>query len=109
MYIPKHDQVTDRATLIDAMRANSFAILFGGGLTGTHLPLVVKDEGEHGVLEGHFAVANPHWNALAGQEALVVFAGPHTYISPTLYESRVSVPTWNYVTVHAYGTLTLIE
>lgn len=109
MYIPKLDSVTDRTVLLDAMRASSFAILFGGGLSATHLPLVVKNEGVHGVLEGHFAAANPHWAALAGKETLVVFPGPHTYITPALYETAVAVPTWNYVAIHAYGTLELIE
>lgn len=69
----------------------------------------MKDEGEHGLLEGHFAHANPHWKLLAGQETLVVFSGPHTYVSPTLYAEPLSVPTWNYIAVHAYGTLQLIE
>ncbi len=112
MYTPKFNQVTDRATLIEAMRAYSFAILFGvseSGPQATHLPLVVKDEGEHGVLEGHFAKANPHWQSLAGRETLVVFPGPHSYVSPSLYTEELSVPTWNYIAVHAYGTLALVE
>jgi transcriptional regulator len=117
MYTPRFNQVADRAVLIEAMRAYSFAILFGpqGGaeaaapLVATHLPLVVKDEGEHGLLEGHFARANHHWQALAGEETLVVFPGPHSYVSPTLYVDPLSVPTWNYIAVHAYGTLALIE
>ena len=112
MYTPKFSQMTDRATLIEAMRAYSFAILFGASEPGpqaTHLPLVVKDEGEHGLLEGHFAKANPHWQALAGRETLVVFPGPHSYVSPTLYEEPLSVPTWNYIAVHACGTLSLVE
>jgi hypothetical protein len=75
----------------------------------THLPLVVKDEGPHGLLEGHFARANRHWQALAGRETLAVFAGPHSYVSPTLYVDPLSVPTWNYIAVHAYGTLELVE
>jgi transcriptional regulator len=75
----------------------------------THLPLVVKDEGEHGLLEGHFARANPQWKSLPGQETLVVFNGPHSYVSPTLYVEELSVPTWNYIAVHAYGTLSLVE
>jgi hypothetical protein len=97
------------------MRTHSFAILFGPQTASgteaaaTHLPLVVKDEGEHGLLEGHFAHANPHWKLLAGQETLVVFSGPHTYVSPTLYAEPLSVPTWNYIAVHAYGTLSLVE
>ena len=75
----------------------------------THLPLVVKDEGEHGLLEGHFARANPQWKSLDGQETLVVFNGPHSYVSPTLYVEELSVPTWNYIAIHAYGTLSLVE
>jgi len=99
------------------MQAYSFAILFGppsapeapAPLAATHLPLVVKDEGEHGLIEGHFAKANRHWQSLANRELLVVFPGPHTYVTPTLYTDPLSVPTWNYIAIHAYGTLTLIE
>lgn len=110
MYSPKFNQVADRAILLEAMRAYSFGLLFGGeGLAATHLPLVVNDEGEHGLIEGHFARANPHWKLLAGRETLVVFSGPHSYVSPTLYVEELSVPTWNYVAVHAYGTLELVE
>jgi len=117
MYTPKFNQVSDRPILIQAMRASSFAILFGP-LTGqqipgtpiaTHLPLVVKDDGPHGLLEGHFARANRHWQALAGRETLVVFPGPHSSVSPTLYVEPLSVPTWNYIAIHASGTLELVE
>ncbi len=69
----------------------------------------MRDEGEHGLIEGHFAAANPHWRALAGNETLVVFPGPHSYVSPTLYTEQLSVPTWNYVAIHAYGTLSLVD
>jgi transcriptional regulator len=117
MYSPAFNQVANRAVLIEAMQAYSFAILFGpqpgledkAQLTATHLPLVVKDEGPHGLLEGHFARANRHWKALAGLETLVVFSGPHSYVSPTLYVDPLSVPTWNYIAIHAYGTLELVE
>ena len=122
MYSPKFNVVTDRSILLEAMRAYSFAILFGrvdgapsngeptnAPLAATHLPLVVKDAGEHGMIEGHFAKANPQWQALAGRETLVVFSGPHTYVSPKLYVEELSVPTWNYIAIHAYGVLELIE
>jgi len=113
MYTPKFNQVVDRAVLLETMQAYSFAILTGpaseSAPTATHLPLVVKDEGAHGLLEGHFAHANPHWKALAGREALAVFSGPHSYVSPALYTEELSVPTWNYIAVHAYGTLQLVE
>jgi transcriptional regulator len=113
MYTPAFHRIDDRSLLLEAMRAYSFAILFGpdskGAPTGTHLPLVVHDEGEHGVLEGHFALANPHWKALAGRETLVVFPGPHSYVSPALYANPKSVPTWNYIAIHATGVLQLVE
>ena len=117
MYTPKFHQVTDELLLREAMRAYSFAILFGplgaadplAAHVATHLPLVVKDEGEHGTLEGHFARANNHWQALGGRETLVVFLGPHSYVSPNLYTEKLSVPTWNYIAIHAFGTLQLVE
>jgi transcriptional regulator len=117
MYTPKFNHVSDRAILIEAMQAYSFAILIGpldssaeaAAHRATHLPLVVKDEGTHGVLEGHFAKANPHWQSLANRETLVVFPGPHSYVSPSLYVEQLSVPTWNYIAIHAYGTLEPIE
>jgi transcriptional regulator len=116
MYTPKSNQVSDRAILIEAMRTYSFAILFGaqpgeeaGAAVATHLPVVVRDEGAHGLIEGHFALANPHWHALAGREALVVFPGPHCYVSPKLYVETLSVPTWNYIAIHAYGIVELVE
>jgi transcriptional regulator len=115
MYTPKFNKVDDRALLIETMRTYSFAILFGplndpsSPLAATHLPLVVRDEGEHGLIEGHFAKANPHWQALAGHETLVVFPGPHSYVSPSLYAESLSVPTWNYIAIHAHGTMEIIE
>jgi transcriptional regulator len=130
MYSPKFNRVDDRGILIEAMQAYSFATLFGPVSAGpepdgptpaapaspephsavaTHLPLVVKDEGEHGLIEGHFAKANPHWQSLAGRKTLVVFHGPHSYVSPALYTEELSVPTWNYIAVHACGTLSLVE
>jgi transcriptional regulator len=113
MYTPKFNEVTDRAILLEAMRAYSFAILFGPGADGTptatHLPLTILNEGNEITLEGHFAKANPHWKSLANQETLVVFPGPHTYVTPTLYTSPKSVPTWNYIAIHATGTLQIIE
>lgn len=117
MYTPKFNQVSDRAILIEAMRTYSFAILFGplnspvnaATHNATHLPLVVKDGVPHGILEGHFAKANPHWRSLANQEILAVFPGPHSYVSPSLYAEELSVPTWNYIAIHARGTLSLVE
>ena len=112
MYIPRAFEVTDRERLFAFIRANSFGILFSqsnGQPCATHLPFLLEtDNGPHGTLRGHFARANPHWQVIEG-EGLVVFSGPHAYISPTWYEAENTVPTWNYTAVHAYGHITLIQ
>jgi transcriptional regulator len=112
MYIPASFQISDAAEIHAFMRKYSFATLVTqgeGGMTATHLPLLLDAEaGPHGTLLGHMARANPQWRDIAG-EVLAVFPGPHAYVSPTWYESPGTVPTWNYVAVHAYGPLQLVE
>jgi transcriptional regulator len=108
MYIPSFTAVTDPALLHDLMRQFSFATLVTaheGRPFATHLPFLVNPEdGELGTLVAHMARANPQWREFAdGNEALVIFQGPHTYVSPSWYEEEVSVPTWNYAVAHAYG------
>ena len=113
MYVPKHNQFEDRAALLAYMREYSFATLAtsgAGGLTATHLPFVIEEEGGRIALLAHMARANPQWRDLAGgADALAIFMQPHAYVSPRLYDSRHNVPTWNYVAVHAYGRPVLIE
>jgi len=112
MYIPEHFRARDHADTIGFMRANPFAILVSpAGASpetspfATHLPLVIRDEGERLILRGHVAKANPHWRYLEQQpRCLTIFHGPHSYISPTNYAARENVPTWNYGAVHVYGT-----
>lgn len=107
MYIPEFNRIEDRAVSLEFMRANPFAILISPSERGplaTHLPLLVHETGEGLVLRGHFAKANHHSSVIEQeQDSLVIFHGPHAYISPSLYEIRESVPTWNYATVHVYG------
>lgn len=106
MYIPAFNRIEDRATALAFMRANPFAILITpseNGSVATHLPLLVQEAGDKIILRGHFAKANHHWSIVEQQESLVIFHGPHAYISPSLYEVRESVPTWNYAAVHVYG------
>ena len=91
------------------MRANPFTILISCTAEGpfaTHVPVVIRENGDQLLLRGHVAKANPHWKHLQEHPAntLVLFHGPHAYISPTHYETREAVPTWNFGTVHAYGT-----
>jgi len=75
----------------------------------THLPLIhVADCEPHGTLVGHFARANPHAEAAAGDESIAIFHGPHAYVSPSWYaEPAAAVPTWNYAVVHAHGRIVL--
>ena len=111
MYIPEFNREKDRATILAFMRANPFAILVSnidGVPFATHLPLLIEDAGDHIVVQGHMAKANAHWKSMKeGEESLIIFHGPHAYISPSLYENRESVPTWNYAAVHVYGEPTL--
>jgi transcriptional regulator len=115
MYIPKHFEVTDTAWCHALMRAQGFALMItaddAGAPFATHLPMLVDDtRGPLGTLRGHVARANPHWRYLAaGRPTLVVFSGAHAYVSPGWYATHPSVPTWNYVAVHATGTGTLVE
>jgi transcriptional regulator len=107
LYIPEYHRVEDRAVALAFMQANPFAILISttdDGPLATHLPILTR-EVEGGLqLRGHMAKANPHWKSIReNQESLVIFHGPHAYISPSLYETRESVPTWNYAAVHVYG------
>jgi transcriptional regulator len=106
MYSPPYNRVEDRAELLAFMRAHSFCMLVtgaGGELAASHLPCLVEERGERLVLVMHMARANPQWQSFFDDDALVVFWGPHAYISPRWYERAPAVPTWNYAMVHAYG------
>jgi transcriptional regulator len=113
MYIPAPFAETDPARLHNAIERYSFAMLVSNGLEGlsaSHLPLMIdRARGASGTLLGHMARANLQWQEAAGHEVLAIFSGPHAYISPQWYEAPQVVPTWNYVAVHAYGRLDLIE
>ena len=115
MYIPKQFQIADTAWCHALMRAQSFAAIITADDAGlpfaTHLPILVDPaRGPLGTLRGHVARANPHWRYLAaGRPTLVIFSGAHAYVSPSWYATHPSVPTWNYVAVHATGTGALVE
>ena len=113
MYTPPSFVENDLATLHACIEENSFATLVTAGSSGpmaSHLPLLLdRKAGQYGSLVGHLAKANSHWKEMADQEALVIFHGPHAYISPTWYQERNVVPTWNYVAVHAKGIVRLVD
>ncbi|MCC6454126.1 MAG: FMN-binding negative transcriptional regulator [Caldilineaceae bacterium] len=106
MYLPPAFREDDATKMVAFMRAHSFATLVSvvnGAPFATHLPLTVEERGEALVVTGHVAKPNPHWQGFDHAESLAIFGGPHAYISPSLYEKVESVPTWNYIAVHAYG------
>jgi transcriptional regulator len=108
MYVPDAFREPRTDVLHTMMREFGFATIVShgpDGLIATPAPVLVDPaRGRFGTLRSHLARANPHAALLAaGGEAMVIFHGPHAYVSPTWYVSKVAVPTWNYVTVHAYG------
>lgn len=116
MYTPRSFAEQDLPTLFEFMEANPLAAIVTRSLSdellATHLPLVLdRAAGPTGTLIGHFARANPQSRHLADGPvaALVIFTGPEAYISPEWYQTKKEtgrdVPTWNYVAIHAYGTL----
>jgi transcriptional regulator len=113
MYIPPSNAEHRPEVMLGFIEAHPLGALVtssGEGLFATHLPLVLdRAAGPHGTLEGHVARANPHHRQAADGEALVIFQGPDAYVSPAWYAAKAEhgrvVPTWNYVAVHAYGTL----
>jgi transcriptional regulator len=111
VYIPPHFLQEDQTVLLEVMQRYSFATLVSkvnGAPFATHLPVSTRLDAGVVRISGHVARANPHWKALeADPQALVIFHGPHTYISPTLYQSTNRVPTWNYIAVHASGQATV--
>ncbi|HDR7636238.1 FMN-binding negative transcriptional regulator [Bacillus mycoides] len=110
MYIPKHFTIQDEETKYEMIEQNSFATLFSqhnGAPYATHLPLLLNRETL--TLSGHFARPNEQWKDSGNQQVLAIFQGPHSYISPSWYETNKAVPTWNYVAVHVYGELEIVE
>jgi transcriptional regulator len=110
MYIPRQFKNTDDAEVKAFINANGFAVLINqtmGKLWGTHIPLVLSLDGKK--LTGHISKANPQWKYFeTGKDALAIFNGPHAYISSSWYDHE-NVPTWNYIAVHVYGQLRIIE
>jgi len=111
MYSPSYNRVEDRAELVAFMRQHNFPVLvtgLGGSLHASHLPAMVQEEGEQIVIDMHMAHANAQWREFLDEDVMVVFSGPHAYVSPRWYEDTERVPTWNYAAVHAYGVPRLI-
>ena len=111
MYTPSHYKIDDAQAIRSFIKQYNFGTMlsYTDSFKVTHLPFVLEERGPL-ALSSHMARANPHWRCLADNpQALVIFQGPHAYISPSLYEERVSVPTWNYAVIHAYGKVRLLD
>jgi transcriptional regulator len=118
MYTPKAFEVTDLPQLQAAMQQSELATLVTNtsqGLVATHLPVMLDvSRGKYGTLTGHVSRANLQWRETeAGAEALVIFLGLDTYVTPNWYPAKQEtgrvVPTWNYAAIHAYGPITFFE
>jgi transcriptional regulator len=113
MYIPRRYEEKDHEKILSFMKENSFAIMVSikNGLpVASHIPLSVeKNSAGEDVLVGHISRGNDQKETFStGAKMLCIFPGPHAYISPRWY-THINVPTWNYIAVHAYGTLRIME
>ena len=114
LYVPSHFAVSDRAAIARLMHDYPFATLVTPCAPEpfvTHLPLLLVPGCEpHGILLGHVARANAHWERAGAVESIAIFHGPHAYVSPSWYgEPAKAVPTWNFAAVHAHGVLEIVE
>ncbi|KUP32474.1 FMN-binding negative transcriptional regulator [Bacillus halotolerans] len=112
MYIPKYYKVTNADDIWDFVQNNSFGTIVTtakGKPIATHLPLQFMKEGDTYYITGHIAYGNSQWRTFETcEDVLVMFQGPHAYISSSWYEKE-NVPTWNYQAVHVYGTASILN
>lgn len=112
MYVPKYYKVSDLEEIKEFIQHNSFATIVSiriGKPIAAHIPVLLKKIEDDYYLTGHLAYGNPLWKTFEEvQDILVIFNGPHAYISSSWYEHE-NVPTWNYQAVHVYGKASLIE
>jgi transcriptional regulator len=113
VYLPPAFTEKRSEILLEHIERYDFGLLVtrgAEGLVASHIPFLIERDGEQLHLQGHLARPNPQVSDLArGGEVLAIFHGPHAYISPNWYATGPSVPTWNYVDVHAYGRVQLVE
>jgi transcriptional regulator len=113
VYLPPHFTETRESVLREHIERHDFALLVTHGADGmiaSQIPFLADRRDSRLYLQGHLARANPQASDLTGDgEVLVIFPGPHAYISPGWYEAGPAVPTWNYASVHAYGPVRAID
>lgn len=112
MFIPNLFTFDDKSEIIAFMKQYSFATIItikDNIPIGTQLPFVIEKRSDKLILSSHFAVANEQTKYIEENISLVIFTEPHAYISPVHYDKRESVPTWDYIAVHAYGKAKISE
>ncbi len=113
MYVPPQFKNTNHDEILAFIREHSFGLLLSNGNTlpfATHLPFIIEEQDEQIVLITHLAKANEQCAALEeGQLVKIIFSGPHAFISPSLYTGNDHVPTWNYIAVHASGSVQILN
>lgn len=110
MFSPKYFQMKDREEMIRFMEEHSFVTIVTmskGEPIATHVPVQLQQEGTEYFITGHLAYGNPQWRTFETNRALVIYQGPHAYISSSWYNHE-NVPTWNYQAVHIYGQATIM-
>ncbi|MET4082208.1 transcriptional regulator [Pedobacter sp. UYP30] len=110
MYIPPSNLMHDQAEMLVFMKRFSFAAIISctdNIPVATHLPFLVEMRDDKIMLTSHFAKANNHWKNIENETVLVIFSEPHAYISTSHYDVELNVPTWNYLSIHAYGKVNL--
>lgn len=113
MYIPDIYKNENSEEIKKFLQENSFGILINqsnGKLCATHIPLELEtNQDGKDILYGHISIENPQWEGFTdNDQVLAVFSGPHSYISSSWYDHE-NVPTWNYIAVHVYGKIKIIE
>ncbi len=112
MYIPKYFKIENVDEILGFVQKHSFGTIVTtkqGKPIATHLPLVLNKKGDDYYITGHMAYGNPQWRTFeTSEDVLVMFQGPHAYISSSWYEEG-NVPTWNYQAVHVYGKASILE
>ena len=106
MYVPANFRPSSTAEMESVIRQYPFGLLITDTDHATHIPMELVYRNNVQYLEGHLSAANPHTHVLNQAKSLAVFSGPHCYISASWYE-KPNVPTWNYMAVHVYGTITM--
>ena len=110
MHVPEKWRLDKQSDIFAFIEKYSFATLVSPSLQSSHLPLMLDSDKQY--LIGHFARSNPHWRELVEdttQQHLVIFNGPHGYISPTWYANKPAVPTWNYAVIHIKGSAEILS